>query len=84
MNSFNDYYLQQAGSGVDIYSGYNRDNMKGDGFMGRFFGSNLIPIIRKLGPIAARGARHLLDLVDPPEREKIKKAKRKQKHMKYF
>lgn len=77
--TYKDFYINQAGSGIDIYSGYRHSDLKGNGFFGRLIGSAVLPILKKIGPLAAKGARSLLDIVDPPVEEKEKKGKRSKK-----
>ena len=74
MASFDDYYSKQAQTGTAVYS---HREMKGAGFFGRFIGSTVVPLVSKLAPLAVKGARHLLDTIDPPIQKKEKKRKRR-------
>lgn len=74
-NHYEQYYIDQAGRGIDTHRRHTV-RQKGDGFFGRFLSSALVPLVRTLGPIAIKGARHLLDKVDPPRR-RIKRKRRK-------
>jgi hypothetical protein len=47
MVNLNEYYTQQAGSGVAFYPGFRYQ--KGHGFFGRFFKGNLLPLLQSLG-----------------------------------
>lgn len=46
--SFNEYYLNQAGSGIATYSGYRYQ--KGHGFFGRMIKGSILPLIKKVLP----------------------------------
>lgn len=50
----NDYYAQQAGSGMAAYSGVRYQ--RGNGFMGRLWKSGFMPIIKKVLPYIGRKA----------------------------
>lgn len=81
-NFYNNYYLDQAGTGIDSHSGY-RHNMRGNGFFGRFITNSVWPLVQKLTPIAVKGARGLIDMIDPQPEPKVKrKRKRKKIHSK--
>lgn len=47
MVNLNEYYSQQAGTGIAFYPGVRYQ--KGHGFFGRFFKGNLLPLLQSLG-----------------------------------
>lgn len=46
--SFDDYYLNQAGTGIATYSGFRFQ--KGHGFFGRMIKGSILPLIKKVLP----------------------------------
>lgn len=49
-----DYYLNQAGSGMGSFSGVRYQ--RGDGFFGRFISGTVLPIIKKVLPFLGKTA----------------------------
>ena len=47
MTNLNEYYAQQAGTGIAIYPGVRYQ--RGHGFFGRFFKGTLLPLLQSLG-----------------------------------
>lgn len=47
MTGLNDYYSQQAGTGIAFYPGVRYQ--RGHGFFGRFFKGSLLPLLQSLG-----------------------------------
>lgn len=77
MSDYEDYYARQAQTGIAVYS---HSDMKGAGFFGRFIGSTVVPLVSRLAPLAIKGARHLLDTIDPPPPSPREDRKRKRRH----
>ena len=49
-----DYYMEQAGSGIGAYAGVRYQ--KGDGFFGRLISGSVLPIIKKVMPFLGKTA----------------------------
>lgn len=47
MTNLNEYYQQQAGTGIAVYPGVRYQ--RGRGFFGRFFKGSLLPLLQSLG-----------------------------------
>ena len=58
-DDLDEYFTDQAGSGISTYEGYRYSspvNLKGSGFFGRLISSGLMPILRKILPYAGKKA----------------------------
>ena len=58
-DDLDEYFIDQAGSGISTYEGYRYSspvNLKGSGFFGRLISSGLMPILRKIMPYVGKKA----------------------------
>ena len=78
MTGYNKFYSDQAGSGIDVYSGYKRD-LKGNGFFGRFYSNNIKPLMHSMGPTIKETAIDGVHQVVKKINKKIKTGKRKRR-----
>ena len=82
-NSLSKFYSDQAGSGIDIFSGYHR-NMKGDGYFGRFYSTTVKPMLSSFIPVlkntavegASKAVEHLSNKIRAIKRKSEPKATR--------
>lgn len=75
-NSYSKYYSDQAGSGIDVYSGDNH-NMNGAGFFGKFFTGRIQPLLSSFLPVVKDSMVHGAEKVVQHLSKKIKHSKRK-------
>lgn len=77
-NSLSKFYYEQAGSGIDLYSGYY-SNQRGRGLFGDFFNNQIKPVLTSFVPIlkdtAIHGAQRAIDHAS----QALKSAKRKRR-----